>query len=65
MSRRINALQESPCYKCTTAKECMERIRRKPSLMAFYDSILGNADFDYHACGIYIAITVDNIERSE
>lgn len=61
MSKRISSLKESPCYKCTTAKECMQKIKRNPTLMSICDNIFGDADFDYHDCGIYIALTASTI----
>jgi len=57
MSKRISSLKESPCYKCTTAKECMQKIKCNPTLMSICDNILGDAEFDYHDCGLYIALT--------
>ena len=64
MSRRIETLSESPCYKCGRSAECMEKIRRSPILMEICDAILGNADFDYHDCSLWIAMSA-NTEESD
>lgn len=56
MSRRIKKLSESPCYKCHCEWKCNKKIKRNPILGDIRDGIFGNADFDYHNCGIWIAL---------
>ena len=56
MSRRIKKLSESPCYKCHCEWECNKKIKRNHILGDIRDGIFGNADFNYHDCGIWIAL---------
>lgn len=56
MSRRIKSLKESPCYQCHCEWECDKKIKRNPVLGEIRDGVFGNADFDYHDCGIWIAL---------
>ena len=56
MSRRITKLAESPCYQCGCSIECEMKTLRNPTLDEIKLSIFANADFDYHDCGIWIAL---------
>ena len=56
MSKRINSLKESPCYQCHCEWECDERIKKNPALDVIRDNIFPDGDFDYHDCGIWIAL---------
>lgn len=56
MNKRITKLSESPCYKCGCENECLLKILRNTALDEIRLSIFGNADFDYHDCGIWIAL---------
>ena len=56
MSKRINFLEESPCYKCNCELECNEKIKRSPILEEIHDVVFPNADFDYHDCPLWIAL---------
>lgn len=54
--KRIKSLSESPCYCCNSATQCAIKINRSPKLQEIQDAVFGNADFDYHDCGIWIAL---------
>lgn len=56
MNKRIKSLQESPCYKCKCMIKCDKKINGSPYLYEIRDDIFGNANFDYHNCGIWIAL---------
>ena len=56
MSKRIEKFSDSPCSKCGNMIECSDRIRRSIRLGEIRDAVFGNADFDYHDCGIWIAL---------
>ena len=56
MSKRINFLEESPCYQCHCEMQCDERIKKNPALDIIRDNIFPDADFDFHDCGIWIAL---------
>ena len=56
MSNRIRKLNESPCYQCGCMEECQDRIKRNFRLAEIKDGIFGNREFDYHECGIWIAL---------
>lgn len=56
MNRRINKLSESPCYQCGCSIECEMKTLRNPALDEIKFSVFANADFDYHDCGIWIAL---------
>ena len=56
MSKRIEKISDSPCSKCGYIVECSEKIRRIHVLCEIRDAVFGNADFDYHNCGIWIAL---------
>ena len=66
MSRRIIYLNQSPCYNCKCKKRCNKKIRKQFSLNIIRDNIFANADFDYHDCGIWIALNApDMVEVSD
>ena len=54
--KRINKLEESPCYKCGCMVECSKRIKENLQLQEIPDYIFANADFDFHNCGIWTAL---------
>ena len=56
MSKRIDNLYESPCYQCGFQYECDKKIERSPKLGDIKDGVFGNAVFDFHDCGIWIAL---------
>lgn len=56
MSKRIENLKQSPCYQCGCMNKCGEKISRSPKLQEIEDMVFPNADFDYHECGIWIAL---------
>lgn len=56
MNRRINKLSESPCYQCGYSVECEMKVLRNPVFDEIKFSVFANADFDYHDCGIWIAL---------
>ena len=56
MNKRITKLSESPCYQCGCEDECLLKTLRNPNLDEIRLAIFGNADFDYHDCGIWIAL---------
>lgn len=56
MNKRITKLAESPCYQCGCSIECEMKISRNPTLDEIKFSVFANADFDYHNCGIWIAL---------
>ena len=61
MSKRVNYLYESPCYQCGFQYECGKKIENNPTLGYIKDGIFGNADFDFHVCGIWIALNVSEM----
>ena len=56
MNRRITKLSESPCYQCGCFVKCETKTLRNPALDEIKFSVFANADFDYHDCGIWIAL---------
>lgn len=56
MSRRIASLKESPCYQCGCTEECQYKITKNRELGDIRDVVFGNAEFDFHNCGIWIAV---------
>lgn len=60
MGKRISSLKESPCSKCGLSKKCEKKIKNYSRFSEIRDAIFGNADFDYHDCGIWIALKVEN-----
>ena len=65
MSKRIDNLYESPCYQCRFQYECDRKIERSPKLGDIKDSVFGNADFDFHDCGIWIALNAPEMVEVE
>ena len=49
-------MSESPCGKCGCMVECSNKVRRVPKLDEIRDLVFPNEDFDYHDCGIWIAL---------
>ena len=56
MNKRIQSLSESPCYQCHCEWECDKKIKHNSILGDIKDGVFGNADFDFHDCGIWIAL---------
>lgn len=56
MSKRIEYLWESPCFRCCCDYECERKIKTSPNIGVIKDNIFGDTDFDYHNCGIWIAL---------
>ena len=54
--KRIKNLSESPCIHCDCRIKCTVKIDKNPKLQEIQDAVFGNADFDYHDCGIWIAL---------
>lgn len=66
MNRRITKLSESPCYQCNCSEQCEKRIEKNLILQEIQNSIFGIADYDYHRCGIWIALNApEMIEVNE
>lgn len=65
MSRRIEKLKESPCYQCGCRKKCQIKINKNPVIGVLRDNIFGDADFDYHKCGIWIALNAPEMIEVE
>lgn len=63
--KRIENLSESPCYQCHCESECNKKIKRNPAFGEIRDGVFGNADFDYHECGIWIALNAKDVEVDE
>lgn len=55
-SNRIKKLSESPCYQCGCFIQCNKKIQRNMKISEIRDLIFGNAGYDYHDCGIWIAL---------
>lgn len=60
MAKRIVSLKESPCNKCGLSRKCEKKIKKYSRLSEIRDAIFANADFDYHDCGIWIALRIEN-----
>lgn len=56
MSRRITKLSESPCYQCGCLEKCNKKCEENISFQSIQNSVFRIADFDYHRCGIWIAL---------
>ena len=54
--KRIKTLSESPCANCNCEVKCAMKINKSPKLQEIQDVVFPNADFDYHNCGIWIAL---------
>ena len=65
MSKRIETLKESPCYQCGCQDKCLEKVRRSPKLMDICDMVIGNSEFDYHNCGIWVALNAPEMIEVE
>lgn len=64
--KKIKNMNESPCNKCGCMVECGNKVRRSPKLDEIRDLVFPNADFDYHDCGIWIALNApETIEVDE
>lgn len=59
--RRIERISESPCSKCGKIVECSNRIRSNYRIGEIRDSVFGNRNFDYHDCGIWIALSAPDM----
>ena len=59
--RRIERISESPCFNCGKQVECSNRVRSNYRLGEIRDSVFGNRDFDYHDCGIWIALSAPDM----
>ena len=59
MSKRIESLSESPCYKCGKIEQCEAKIKRSPVLGDIVDYVMPRADFDFQDCGIWKAIMLE------
>ena len=55
-TKRIEKISESPCINCGCIVECSNKIRRVPILDEIRGRVFGDANFDYHDCGIWIAL---------
>lgn len=62
MSRKIEHLYESPCFKCGKMQDCDKKIANNLKFMEVMDSVMPQADYDYHNCGIWIALQGANNE---
>lgn len=56
MSKPLLSLQESPCYNCGCMDRCNEKVARVPVFQEIQDAVFGDKNFDYHACGLWIAL---------
>lgn len=56
MSKRIKTLVESPCFKCGEMDRCTTKINAIPQFKCIVYQMFGNAEADYHDCGIWIAL---------
>lgn len=56
MSKRIQHLEQSPCYQCDSSSECEEKIRRNNHLQEVQDYVFGRRWYDYKLCPIWIAL---------
>jgi len=60
MSKRIQSLSESPCYKCGKIEQCEDKIKRSPILGDIVDCVMPRADYDYHDCMLYKVLMMEN-----
>nr|DAG70900.1 MAG TPA: hypothetical protein [Caudoviricetes sp.] len=65
MAKRIEKLQESPCYNCGYTKKCSKRIKNNYRLGVIRDSIFGNSEYDYSQCPIRIAFVAPEMVEIE
>lgn len=54
--KRIESLSESPCTRCDCGVKCALKIDKSPKLQEVQDVVFGDAEYDYHNCGIWIAL---------
>lgn len=54
--KRIKSLSESPCTRCDCGVKCALKIDKSPKLQEVQDVVFGDAEYDYHNCGIWIAL---------
>lgn len=54
--KRIKSLSESPCTCCDCGVKCALKIDKSPKLQEIQDAVFGDAEYDYHNCGIWIAL---------
>ena len=54
--RCIQNLKESPCYHCGCMEKCFKKVKKNVKFQDIQDNVFPNADFDYHNCGIWIAL---------
>lgn len=59
MSKRIEHLADSPCYKCGKIEQCEAKIARNPVLSDIVDCVMPRADFEYERCSIWKAIKME------
>lgn len=57
--QRIKFLSESPCWKCGKHRQCARKVKRYPPFQEILDYVMPKSDFDFHNCGLYIAIVAD------
>ena len=62
MSKRIQSLSESPCYKCGKIEQCEAKIKRNSILGDIVDCVMPRADFDFHNCSIWKAIMLEETD---
>lgn len=65
MNKKLNKLSESPCYQCGCRKKCARHIRKTPILDEIRASVFSNSNFDYHKCGIWIALNAPKMIEIE
>lgn len=63
MSKRIEKLSDSPCYKCGKMKDCAVKVAKNQNLSEIVDFMFGNVDADFNWCPIYIALTAPDMEE--
>lgn len=64
MSKRIESLSESPCYKCGKIEQCGAKIKKSPVLGDIVDCVMPRVDFDFHNCSIWKAIMLEEYENN-
>lgn len=63
--KRIKSLSESPCYKCGCDCECDMKIMKSPDIGVIKDKMFGDANADFHECGIWIALNAPEMIEEE
>ena len=56
MSKRIQHLEQSPCYQCDCSIECEKKIERSYKLQEIQDYVFEREGYDYHDCPLWIAL---------